>query len=135
MPRSAGCRCCSPSRGGFSSWPPGTRSWACPSGIRRRRGPSRRAAASKTSEAVNKPTDLSKLAAPALTEAELRMRLGSYVAPSGLYALNKARPFVGQVACNVGRLVAGSWEEIVLDYEVGASGVADGSSFKVTFKF
>src|SRR3954471_24573165 len=69
------------------------------------------------------------------TEEELRKRLGAYVAPTGLYDRNKARPFVGKVSCNVDRLVAGSWNEIVLDYEVGASGVADGAWFKATFKF
>jgi hypothetical protein len=84
---------------------------------------------------VNKPADPSKLTRPALTEAELRSRLGAYVAPPGLYEQNKARPFVGAVRCNVSRLVAGSWDEIVLDYEVGASGVADGAWFKATFKF
>ena len=80
------------------------------------------------------PQVLAETAAP-LSEAELRRRLGPYVAPAGLYALNKARPFVGKVHCNVDRLVAGSWNEIVLDYEVGASGVADGAWFKATFKF
>ena len=80
-------------------------------------------------------TDLSKLPPQAHTEEELRARLGTYVAPSGLYALNKSRPFVGKVTCNVDRLVAGSWNELILDYEVGASGVADGACFKATFKF
>ena len=70
-----------------------------------------------------------------LTEKDLRERLGDYVAPAGLYERNKARAFAGCVTCNVDRLVAGSWNEIVLDYEVGASGVADGSWFKATFKF
>ena len=70
-----------------------------------------------------------------LTERNLRERLGEYVAPSGLYDRNKTRPFAGRVTCNVDRIVAGSWNEIVLDYEVGASGVADGAWFKATFKF
>jgi hypothetical protein len=83
---------------------------------------------------MNKRTDLSKTL-PALTEADLRARLGAYVAPAGLYERNKARPFIGSVTCNVDRLVAGSWGEVVLDYEVGASGIADGSCFKATFKF
>ena len=80
-------------------------------------------------------TDLSKAPPAPMTEAELRKRLGPYVAPAGLYKLNKARPFAGNVRCNVERLVAGSWNEIVLDYEVGASGIADGAWFKATFKF
>ena len=70
-----------------------------------------------------------------LTEDDLRRHLGNYVAPRGLYDQNKAKPFVGRVSCNVDRLVAGQWTEIVLDYEVGASGVADGAWFKATFKF
>ena len=84
---------------------------------------------------MNKPTDPTKPAVRALGEAELRNRLGRYVAPAGLYERNKPRPFAGRVTCNVDRLVAGSWSEVVLDYEVGASGVADGSWFKATFKF
>jgi hypothetical protein len=84
---------------------------------------------------MNKMTDLSRLPPQMHTEDELRARLGPYVAPSGLYALNKSRPFVGKVTCNVDRLVAGSWNELILDYEVGASGIADGAWFKATFKF
>jgi len=85
---------------------------------------------------VNKMTELAQAAArQRLTEKELRKRLGGYVAPQGLYDRNKARPFVGKVTCNVDRLVAGQWTEIVLDYEIGASGVADGAWFKATFKF
>lgn len=69
------------------------------------------------------------------TEAEMRERLGDYVAPVGLYDKTKAMPFLGRVTCHTDRLVAGSWEEIVLDYEVGASGIADGAWIKATFKF
>src|SRR4051812_33335259 len=85
--------------------------------------------------ALNKPTDLTKVPGVPLTEEQLHARLGEYVAPRGLYEANKTRPFVGAVRCNVDRLVAGTWNEIVLDYEVGASGVADGAWFKATFKF
>ena len=84
---------------------------------------------------MNKMTDLIASAAPLLTERDLRERLGSYVAPDGLYDQNKRKAFVGRVTCNVNRLVAGQWAEIVLDYEIGASGVADGAWFKATFKF
>ena len=85
---------------------------------------------------MNKMTDLSKTKETAkLTEQELRRRLGDYVAPRGLYDRTKVMPFGGKVTCNVDRLVAGSWNEIVLDYEVGASGIADGAWFKATFKF
>ncbi|MEO7133516.1 MAG: hypothetical protein ABI024_04775 [Vicinamibacterales bacterium] len=69
------------------------------------------------------------------TEESLQKYLGDYVAPRGLYAKTKAMPFLGTVSCNVDEVVAGSWQEIVLDYEVGASGIADGSSMKFTFKF
>jgi hypothetical protein len=85
---------------------------------------------------MNKPNDLVKPASNRQhSEKELRKKLGHYHAPEGLYDRNKARPFVGSVTCNVDRLVAGSWNEIVLDYEIGASGVADGAWFKATFKF
>ena len=71
----------------------------------------------------------------ARSEAELRNRLGEHFAPEGLYAHTKGMPFLGQVTCNVDTLVAGEWTEIVLDYEIGASGMADGAWFKATFKF
>lgn len=84
---------------------------------------------------MNKMTELVKARRPTFTDKELGEKLGDYVAPAGLYDQNKSRPFVGTVTCNVERVIAGSWNEIVLDYEVGAAGVADGSSFKATFKF
>ncbi len=65
----------------------------------------------------------------------LRDRLGPHVAPEGLYEQNKALPFAGSVRCNVTRIEAGAWSEVVLDYEVGASGIADGAWLKATFKF
>jgi hypothetical protein len=70
-----------------------------------------------------------------LTDKELRDRLGVYHAPEGLYQATKAMPFLGRVTCNIDRLVAGEWTEVVLDYELGASGMADGAWFKATFKF
>jgi hypothetical protein len=69
------------------------------------------------------------------TDAELKQKLGYYFAPQGLYDKTKDMPFVGRVSCNVETLVAGSWQEIVLDYELGAAGMADGSWFKATFRF
>ncbi|MEM9552263.1 MAG: hypothetical protein AAGA05_13875, partial [Pseudomonadota bacterium] len=72
---------------------------------------------------------------PAFTQAELRERLGDYTAPEGLYEKTKAMPFLGKVTSNVDKLTAGEWTEIVLDYEVGASGIADGAWIKATFKF
>ncbi|MGB5497211.1 MAG: hypothetical protein WBM97_22325, partial [Sedimenticolaceae bacterium] len=52
-----------------------------------------------------------------------------------LYQITKDMPFLGSVSCNVEEIEAGSWQEIVIDYEVGASGLADGSWFKATFRF
>ena len=70
-----------------------------------------------------------------MSDEDLKQTLGQYVAPEGLYAKTKDMPFLGKVTCNIEQLVAGSWEEIVLDYEVGASGIADGAWIKATFKF
>lgn len=70
-----------------------------------------------------------------LSDDELKKRLGDYIAPQGLYAKTKAMPFLGNVSCNVSSIAAGSWQEIILDYELGASGMADGSWFKATFRF
>ncbi len=70
-----------------------------------------------------------------LSDAELKQKLGTYFAPQGLYAKTKDLPFLGRVTCNVETLIAGSWQEIVLDYELGASGMADGAWFKATFRF
>ena len=70
-----------------------------------------------------------------MSDTELKKRLGDYIAPEGLYSKTKDMPFLGRLTCNKEKLVAGSWEEIVLDYEVGASGIADGAWIKATFKF
>jgi hypothetical protein len=70
-----------------------------------------------------------------MSASELKERLGEYFAPEGLYARTKDMSFLGSVKCNVETLVAGEWTEIVLDYEVGASGIADGAWIKATFKF
>lgn len=65
----------------------------------------------------------------------LRERLGAHIAPAGLYERLKQLPFAGSVRCNVSRIEAGDWAEVVLDYEVGSSGIADGGWLKATFKF
>jgi len=70
-----------------------------------------------------------------MTEAELEKKLGDYTAPQGLYEITKEMPFLGRVRCNIEQMEAGSWQEIVIDYELGASGMADGSWFKATFRF
>ncbi len=70
-----------------------------------------------------------------MTDAELKEVLGEYTAPIGLYGKTKDMGFLGGVTCHIDKLEAGSWQEIVLDYEVGASGIADGAWLKATFKF
>ncbi|NQU62217.1 MAG: hypothetical protein HQ512_13890 [Rhodospirillales bacterium] len=70
-----------------------------------------------------------------MSPAELKKKLGDYTAPKGLYAKTKDMTFLGSIACNVDRLVAGEWSEIILDYTVGSSGIADGAWLKATFKF
>ena len=71
-----------------------------------------------------------------MTEAELKQKLGdSYYAPVGLYDKTKDMPFLGRVSCNIEEMDAGSWQEVVIDYELGQSGMADGSWFKATFRF
>jgi hypothetical protein len=70
-----------------------------------------------------------------MTAAELKKRLGDYTAPPGLYQITKDMPFLGKVSCNIEHMEAGSWQEIIIDYELGASGMADGSWFKATFRF
>lgn len=60
---------------------------------------------------------------------------GHYIAPLGLYERNKSRPFLGGIRCDRRELIAGEWTELVLVYEVGASGLADGAWLKLAFKF
>lgn len=70
-----------------------------------------------------------------LTAYERTQVAGEYFAPEGLYEYTKRLPFLGRVKSNTKTLVAGEWAELVLDYEVGASGLADGAWIKATFKF
>jgi hypothetical protein len=70
-----------------------------------------------------------------LTEDQLHKELGAYVAPKGLFEQNLKRSFLGKVSCSVDRLVAGEWTEIIIDYEIGQAGLADGGWMKATFKF
>ncbi len=70
-----------------------------------------------------------------MSDKELKQKLGDYIAPKGLYGKTKDMSFLGSVSCNVDELVAGSWQEIILDYELGSSGMADGAWMKATFKF
>lgn len=70
-----------------------------------------------------------------LDESERRQVVGEYFAPTGLYEYTKSLPFLGTVKSNIETLIAGEWTEIVIVYEVGASGLADGAWIKGTFKF
>lgn len=70
-----------------------------------------------------------------LDELERRQVAGEYFAPTGLYEYTKNLPFLGSVNSNIQTLEAGEWTEIVIVYEVGASGLADGAWIKGTFKF
>lgn len=60
---------------------------------------------------------------------------GFYIAPQGLYEQNKSRPFLGKLTANRREVVAGEWTELVLTYEVGGAGLADGAWLKLAFKF
>jgi hypothetical protein len=57
------------------------------------------------------------------------------VFPRSLQRRVQALPFLGQLTCSHEQLVAGTWDEIVLEYVVGASGIADGARLKIAFKF
>lgn len=56
-------------------------------------------------------------------------------APEGLIPYLDSLPFLGRVTSSHTTVVAGSTEEFVFDYEVGAAALADGGWFKITFKF
>jgi hypothetical protein len=59
----------------------------------------------------------------------------TYFHPQGYLAYISTLPFLGSLTCPIKQLEAGSWQELVLDYEVGAAGLADGAWIKITFKF
>jgi hypothetical protein len=58
-----------------------------------------------------------------------------YFQPQGYLDYTSQLPFLGHLQCATQMVEAGSWQEILLDYEVGAAGLADGAWIKVTFKF
>ncbi|KAF7522529.1 hypothetical protein G7054_g12114 [Neopestalotiopsis clavispora] len=70
-----------------------------------------------------------------LSNEELTALAGQYFAPAGLYQYTKQLPFLGTLECNAKTLIAGDWTEIIVEYTVGASGLADGAWIKGTFKF
>ncbi len=65
----------------------------------------------------------------------LRERLGPHQAPLGHYERIRSLPFAGRLRCDTRQLEAGSWQELLLDYTVGGSGIADGAWLKLTFRF
>ena len=70
-----------------------------------------------------------------MQQENLDDKLGTYTHPSGYLEYTGTLPFLGRITCAHKRLEAGSWQEILLDYEIGAAGLADGAWVKVTFKF
>lgn len=70
-----------------------------------------------------------------LTQDQLGELTGEYFSPKGIYELVKSLPFLGSLHCNIKSLVAGQWTEIIVEYTVGGSGLADGAWVKGTFKF
>ncbi|EOO00884.1 hypothetical protein UCRPA7_3797 [Phaeoacremonium minimum UCRPA7] len=70
-----------------------------------------------------------------LNEEDLKALAGDYFAPVGLYQYTKNLPFLGTLQCNTQSLIAGQWTELLVEYTVGASGLADGAWIKGTFKF
>ncbi|WP_437898975.1 hypothetical protein [Sorangium sp. So ce124] len=57
------------------------------------------------------------------------------IAPEGLEAYLAGLPFLGSLSASHVEVRAGAVEEILLVYEVGASGIADSGRLKITFKF
>jgi hypothetical protein len=70
-----------------------------------------------------------------MSQAELNQILGQYFHPQNYLEYVNTLPFLGRLSCSTKQIEAGSWQEILLDYEVGASGIADGAWLKLTFKF
>ncbi|KAF4972873.1 hypothetical protein FSARC_644 [Fusarium sarcochroum] len=70
-----------------------------------------------------------------LSDDQLTALAGQYFAPVGLYQHTKKLPFLGSLKCNTKTLTAGQWTEVIIEYTVGASGLADGAWIKGTFKF
>ena len=70
-----------------------------------------------------------------LRQEQLSGLTGEYFSPKGIYEKVKSLPFLGSLQCNVESLVAGQWVEMVVEYNVGGSGLADGAWIKGTFKF
>lgn len=70
-----------------------------------------------------------------LAAEQLATLAGPYDSPEGYYRYIKSIPFLGTLKSSVDSLTAGQWTEIVIEYTVGGSGLADGAWIKGTFKF
>lgn len=70
-----------------------------------------------------------------VSEEQLATLAGPYNSPKGYYSYIKSIPFLGELTTNVKSLTAGEWTEIIIEYTVGSSGLADGAWIKGTFKF
>ncbi|KAL1381881.1 hypothetical protein HDK64DRAFT_341979 [Phyllosticta capitalensis] len=70
-----------------------------------------------------------------LSAEQLASLAGPYESPEGYYRYIKSIPFLGELKTNVESLMAGQWTEIIIEYTVGGSGLADGAWIKGTFKF
>lgn len=70
-----------------------------------------------------------------LSDHQLTALAGQYFAPTGLYQYTKSLPFLGTLTCDTKSLTAGQWTELLIEYKVGGSGLADGAWIKGTFKF
>ncbi len=70
-----------------------------------------------------------------ISNENLDSLLGEYSHPQGYLEYVNTLPFLGHLRCSTRQVEAGSWQSILLTYEVGASGLADSAWIKVTFKF
>lgn len=70
-----------------------------------------------------------------LSHDQLAALAGEYFASVGLYHYTRSFPFLGILQCNTKALTAGEWTDILIEYTVGASGLAGGAWIKGTFKF
>jgi len=70
-----------------------------------------------------------------MSEALIRNHSSKVVVPQEFEQFLGTLSFLGSITSSHSRLAAGKYEEIVLTYEVGASGLADSGRLKITFKF
>jgi hypothetical protein len=55
--------------------------------------------------------------------------------PVGLPEYIQSLPFLGTLTCSHSQITAGEYAELSFDYTVGASGIADGATLKIAFRF